>query len=113
MTSPESLNPGIARYLLTPDVRVKYAQDWKYETDEFSGICVVANEPMVIRLSFECRGRTFFDVIKINAMINELLRSPVSVEGMAEMLALAMPGVIVTATGRAISHGWISSRVCV
>ena len=84
-------------------------QQWRYETDEFKGTCIIANDEMTIKFIFEHAGRTFYDVLKIDEVIDQALLTPVSVEGMADLLAETFPGMTVTAMGRADSHGWIIS----
>jgi hypothetical protein len=93
------------------EVITENVQKWKYETDEFDGICVIAKDKMRIKFIFESCGKEFFDVLKINQVIETGLRNPVSVEFMADFLATQFRGLSVTVSGRAESHGWITSSV--
>jgi hypothetical protein len=96
---------------MTPEITTEHRQNWKYETDEFSGTCIIAKDDMTIKFVFEHYGNKFFDVIKIDEQIDKLLLEPVSVEGIADDLAAFLPGVTVTAMGRAFSHGWITATI--
>lgn len=86
-------------------------QVWKYETDEFHGICEIAKDAMVIKCVFATTTRAFYDVLEIDRTIRRLLENPVSVERMAEQLADIFPDLAVTVMGRAATHGWITSAV--
>ena len=86
-------------------------QSWKYETDEFTGICEIARDVMKVKCTFEATGTQFYDVLEIDVYIRQLLLSPVSVERLAEQLAEALPSLQVTVAGRAKTHGWITSTV--
>lgn len=90
-----------------PEIETKHKQIWRYETDEFIGTCIIANDEMTIKFVFECEGAEFYDVLKIDEVIDQALQVPVSVEGMADQLASQFPKLKVTAMGRAASHGWI------
>jgi hypothetical protein len=96
---------------MQPEIETKHKQTWRYETDEFMGTCVIAKDEMTIKFVFETDGRQFYDVLKINKVINDALLVPVSVEGMADLLTDAFPTLTVTASGRAVSHGWITATV--
>lgn len=96
---------------MNPEIETKHEQLWRYETDEFSGTCIIANDEMTIKFIFEGEGSQFYDVLKIDGLIKSALKVPVSVEGMADLLADALPKLTVTALGRAASHGWISATV--
>ena len=93
------------------EIETKHEQTWRYETDEFSGTCIIANDEMTIKFVFEGEGQQFYDVLKIDELIDAGLRVPVSVEGMADQLADALPKLTVTTLGRAASHGWIIATV--
>ena len=95
----------------TTTLTLNHTQSWKYETDQFEGVCEIARDVMVVRCAFECTSRSFFDVLQIDAFIRQLLESPVSVERLAEQLADAFPSLRVTVSGRAATHGWITSTV--
>jgi len=86
-------------------------QAWKYETDEFEGICEIAHDVMVVKCSFSATTNAFYDVLEIDRTIRRLLESPVSVERLAEQLADLFPSLSVTVMGRAETHGWITSTV--
>jgi len=86
-------------------------QRWKYETDEFSGVCEIAHDSMTIRCTFEAVTSRFYDVLEIDKVIRSRLEVPVSVERLSEQLAADFPGVAVTVSGRAATHGWITSGV--
>lgn len=90
---------------------LEQTQKWKYETDEFSGICEIAGDVMVVKCVFEATTNRFYDVLEIDKAIRARLESPVSVERLAEQLASDVPGVAVTVSGRAKTHGWITSGV--
>lgn len=84
---------------------------WKYETDEFDGVCEIAHDKMTVRCVFEAFCRSFYDVLGIDGVIRYRLLSPVSVERLAEQLSDDFPDLRVTVFGRAATHGWISSTV--
>ena len=90
------------------EVTTNRTLDWKYETDEKTGICVIAKDKMTIKFRFECTGDKFFDVLKIDEVIDALLKKPVSVEGIVVDLAIVFQGMKITGMGRAESHGWIT-----
>lgn len=95
----------------TTALTLNHPQNWKYETDQFEGICEIAHDVMTVKCVFECTSRAFFDVLQIDAFIRKLLETPVSVERLAEQLADAFPTLQVTVSGRAATHGWITSTV--
>lgn len=66
---------------------------------------------MVVRCVFEATANEFYDVLFIDGVILARLQKSVSVERLAEQLAADFPGLSVTVSGRARSHGWITSRV--
>jgi hypothetical protein len=82
---------------------------WRYETDEMSGVCEIAQDKMVVKCIFEVATKSFYDVLQIDAAIRRRLEEPVSVERLAEQLSDDVPGVQVTVMGRAATHGWITS----
>jgi hypothetical protein len=86
-------------------------QVWKYETDEFEGVCEIAHDKMVVKCVFSATTNAFHDVLQIDKVIRSLLQSPVSVERLAEQLSDAMPILGVTVMGRAKTHGWITSTI--
>lgn len=86
-------------------------QSWKYETDEFHGICEIAHDQMVVKCVFECNDNKFYDVLLMDGVIRTRLLKPVSVERLAEQLATDFPSLQVTVMGRAKTHGWITSTV--
>lgn len=86
-------------------------QAWRYETDEFHGICEIAKDHMVIKCVFDGVGNEFYDVLAIDGVIQWRLASQVSVERLAEQLAEDFPDLDVTVSGRAKTHGWITSKV--
>lgn len=94
-----------------PTLTLSQTQRWKYETDEFHGICEIAHDDMVVKCVFEATSREFYDVLLIDAAIKARLTNPVSVERLAEQLASDFPSLQVTVAGRAKTHGWITSRV--
>ena len=59
----------------------------------------------------EAITNSFYDVLQINGVILHRLAVPVSVERLAETLASDFPGLFVTVSGRAETHGWITSGV--
>ena len=85
--------------------------DWSYETDEFKGTCIIAKDEMQIKFVFYTTGKNFVDVLKIDEIIDELLREPVSVESMAQSLHAFLPYMKIKVMGRAVSHGWITAIV--
>ena len=94
------------------EIRTETRQDWTYETDEKEGICIIAKDKMKIKFTFEAEHTNlFFDVLKIDEVIAEKLEEPVSVEGMADYLHGMFPSLKITTSGRAFSHGWITSIV--
>jgi hypothetical protein len=96
---------------ISPVLTLKKTQAWKYETDEFEGVCEIAHDVMVVRCSFSANTNSFYDVLEIDRTIRRLLESPVSVERLAEQLADLFPSLSVTVMGRAETHGWITSTV--
>lgn len=96
---------------LTHVLVLEQTQRWKYETDEFTGVCEIAHDVMVVKCVFEATANRFYDVLQIDACIRARLEMPVSVERLAEQLSCDFPGVAVTVSGRAKTHGWITSGV--
>lgn len=90
---------------------LEQTQRWRYETDEFTGVCEIAKDVMVVKCVFEATANRFYDVLEIDGVIRRRLDVPVSVERLAEQLASDVPGVAVTVMGRAATHGWITSGV--
>lgn len=90
-------------------VETKHDFRWSYETDEFEGVCELAGDKMVVRCSFSCTGVRFYDVLHMDAVIREHLRSPVSVERLADLLSSDFHDIQVTVRGRAKTHGWITA----
>ncbi len=86
-------------------------QHWRYETDEFHGVCEIAKDDMTIKCIFEYSGKKFYDVLLIDGVIEFRLAQQVSVERLADQLAIDFPDLSVTVMGRAKTHGWISSKV--
>jgi len=86
-------------------------QKWRYQTDEFHGICEIARDDMTVRVTFEAFSKEFYDVLAIDCAIKRALHQPVSVERLAEQLADFFPDLSVTVEGRAKTHGWISSTI--
>jgi len=86
-------------------------QRWKYETDEYTGLCEIAHDEMVVKCTFEAVTSRFYDVLEMDKVIRARLEVEVSVERLAEQLAEDFPGVAVTVAGRAKTHGWITSGV--
>lgn len=86
-------------------------QQWHYETDEFHGICEIAKDDMVVKVVFDATGNKFYDVLAIDGYIKWCLAKPVSVERLAEELAGLFPDLDVAVSGRAKTHGWITSKV--
>lgn len=87
------------------------SQNWRYETDEFHGICEIAHDQMVVKCVFECTDKNFYDVLLMDGVIRTRLQKPVSVERLAEQLSLDFPDLKITVSGRAKTHGWITSTV--
>ena len=90
---------------------LNHQQNWKYETDEFQGICEIAHDVMVVKCVFEGTSSAFYDVLQIDVFIRQILGHPISVERLAEQLADAFPSLRVTVSGRAKTHGWITRSV--
>ena len=86
-------------------------QSWRYETDEFHGICEIAKDHMTIKVVFEYSGKQFYDVLMIDGCIQYRLAQQVSVERLCEQLATDFPELTVTVMGRAKTHGWITSKI--
>jgi hypothetical protein len=86
-------------------------QRWKYETNEFTGICEIARDDMTVKVVFEAVTDRFYDVLQMDRIIRLRLESPVSVERLADQLANDFPDVAVSVTGWAKSHGCITSGV--
>ncbi len=86
-------------------------QIWKYETDEFTGVCEIAKDSMVVKCVFAGTGMGFYDVLVIDARVRTHLLNEVSVERLSEQLAHDYPDLTVTVSGRAATHGWITSTV--
>ena len=97
--------------LISHALTLEREQLWKYETDEFNGVCEIAHDVMTVKCVFEAITNSFYDVLQINSVIVHRLAVPVSVERLAEMLASDFPGLFVTVSGRAVTHGWITSGV--
>lgn len=74
-------------------------------------MCEIAHDQMVVRCIFESTDNSFYDVLGIDGIVKMRLTKPVSVERLAEQLADDFPTLRVTVTGRAKTHGWISSTV--
>ena len=99
---------------LKTEIVTARAHRWRYETDDFYGTCVIANDQMIIRFTFESKIPTnqFFDVLKIDQLIREKLEAEaVSVEGMADWCADTFSNLKITVSGCAASHGWITSEI--
>jgi len=86
-------------------------QRWRYETDEFYGVCEIAHDSMVVKIVFEGVSNKFYDVLAIDGYITWCLKKPISVERLAEQLSSLFPDLDVTVSGRAKTHGWITSSV--
>lgn len=84
---------------------------WRYQTDEFHGICEIARDDMTVKVTFEAATSKFYDVLAIDGAIKAALCRPVSVERLAEQLADFFPDLSVRVEGRAKTHGWISSTI--
>jgi hypothetical protein len=91
-------------------LRLETLLEWSYCTDEFTGICEIAQDEMVVKCVFRSTSRQFYDVLEIDAAIKARLLSPVSVERLAEQLANDFPDLAVEVSGRAATHGWITAR---
>jgi hypothetical protein len=94
-----------------PALSLSQTQRWAYETDEFHGTCEIAHDDMIVKCVFRATAREFYDVLLIDACIKARLAKPVSVERLAEQLAADFPSLEVTVSGRAKTHGWITSTV--
>lgn len=44
-------------------------QKWRYQTDEFHGICEIARDDMTVRVTFEAVSEKFYDVLAIDGVI--------------------------------------------
>lgn len=86
-------------------------QSWRYETDEFTGVCEIAKDNMVVKCVFSGNGSEFYDVLLIDERVRVRLCGEVSVERLAEQLSQDYPDLSVTVSGRAATHGWITSTV--
>lgn len=95
---------------LKAEVKTEKPQRWKYETNEMNGICEIADEKMTIKFVFDTFGNEFYDVLKIDALIHEKLKTPCSVEGIVDEISKLLPGLNVSASGRSATHGWITSQ---
>ena len=94
---------------MKPVVDTKHKQHWKYETKQFTGVCVIAKDVMIIKCSFEYCAKKFFDVLEIDSLIKKRLKDPVSVEGMLDYLIPLFPkDMKITVSGCAKTHGWIT-----
>lgn len=96
---------------MNPALILTKSQSWKYETDEFHGVCEIANDQMVVKCIFEAHDNKFFDVLGIDGMVRLRLLKPVSVERLAQQLSEDFPSLRVTVMGRARTHGWITSTI--
>lgn len=94
-----------------PALTLSQTQRWKYETDEFHGICEIAHDDMIVKCVFEATSCEFFDVMLIDSVIKARLTKAVSVERLADQLSADFPPLQVTVMGRAKTHGWITSTV--
>ena len=83
---------------------------WTYQTDDMHGICIIAKDKMTINFKFQAFTSDIYDVIKLDNFIKAMLATPVSVEGSQQVLKSEFPNMVVTARGRAVSHGWIEAR---
>lgn len=92
-------------------LQLSHAQEWQYETDEFRGKCEIAHDDMVVKCVFRCFDRAFYDVLGIDGAIRFFLCQPTSVERLCQSLADYYPGLSVTVSGRAKTHGWITSTI--
>lgn len=100
-----------SKVCLQRSLQLTEQQNWRYETDEFHGICEIAKDHMVIKCVFEGQANAFYDVLGIDGIIKWRLAKEVSVERLAEQLAADFPDLNVTVKGRAKTHGWITSSV--
>ena len=107
MASSSELCSDIPAHVLT----LEKQQRWRYETNEFKGICEIAQDVMTVKCVFEAVTNRFYDVLQMDLIIRLRLESPVSVERLAEQLANDFPDVAVTVTGWAATHGCITSSV--
>ena len=98
---------------LNHTLELEHQQHWTYETDEFHGICEIAGDEMVVKVRFQSptSTRVFYDVLGIDGVIRWRLLKPVSVERLAEQLASDFSDLSVEVSGRAKTHGWITSKV--
>jgi hypothetical protein len=94
-------------------LRLDTTMEWCYETDEFTGICEIAHDEMVVKCVFRSTSKSFYDVLAIDGVIKARLCSPVSVERLAEQLAHDLPELVVEVSGRAATHGWITAKASV
>jgi len=92
-------------------LELEQQQIWKYETEEFHGICEIAMDHMTIKCVFESSAKKFYDVLMIDGVIKMRLSQHVSVERLAEQLSTDFPDLSITVMGRARTHGWITSKV--
>ena len=92
-------------------LELEQQQIWKYETEEFHGICEIAMDHMTIKCVFESSAKKFYDVLMIDGVIKMRLSQHVSVERLAEQLSIDFPDLSITVMGRARTHGWITSKV--
>lgn len=90
---------------------LKKTQAWKYETDEFHGVCEIAHDQMVIKCIFSSTDTGFYDVLGIDGVVRWMLNKPISVERLAEQLSDYFQDLSVTVMGRAKTHGWITASV--
>lgn len=98
---------------LMPILELAESQFWEYHTDEFVGICEIAKDEMVVRVRFwsGVPVKNFYDVLAIDGIIRSRLTKPVSVERLTEQLSLDFPSLSVEVSGRAKTHGWITSKI--
>lgn len=97
--------------MMNHSLTLKETHQWRYETDEFHGICEIAKDDMIVKCVFECTDSKFFDVLLIDGVIRTRLAKPVSVERLAEQLLCDFPNLRITVKGRARTHGWITTTV--
>lgn len=83
--------------------------EWRYETDEFDGVCELAHDAFIVKCAFSCTGKKFYDVVMINGVIKAHLLKPTTVERLADHLSEEFPDVNVSVSGRSRSHGWITA----
>lgn len=88
-------------------VKVDTRMKWSFETDELPGICVLADEPMVVVVRFEDYGNRFYDVLQMQHEIKARLLTPASVEGLCQFCVDIWPQLRITVRGRSETHGWI------